>query len=96
LTAAVVARHEPEVGCVLGHEVGVLRVLTDRGEVRASYSGRMLGVLARDRSCAPEPGEWVALRRWPDGPVTVEGFVSRLPREPALAPVVRLRPRSAR
>jgi hypothetical protein len=96
LTAAAVARHEPEVGCVLGAEVGVLRVLTDRGEIRATYSGRMLGALARDRSCAPQVGEWVALRRWPDGPVTVEGLVWRPPPQATLAPVVPLRRRSLR
>jgi hypothetical protein len=91
LTAAAVAPHEVEVGCVLSHEVGVLRVLTDRGEVRATYGSRMLGMLARDRSCAPEPGEWVALRFWPDGPVTVEGLVWRPPTHLTLAPVVPLR-----
>jgi hypothetical protein len=96
LTAEAVARHAPEVGCVLGHEVGVLRVLTDRGEVRATYSGRMLGALARDRSSEPQPGEWVALRRWPDGPVTVEGLVWRPPPPAPLAPVVPLRRRGDR
>ena len=93
MTAAALARHEPEVGCVLGHETGVLLVLTDRGEVRATYGARMLGALARDRACAPEPGEWVTLRRWPDGPVTVEGLVWRPPAPPVLATVVPLRRR---
>ena len=96
MTAEAVTQHAPEVGCVLGHEVGVLRVLTDRGEVRATYSGRMLGALARDRSSAPEVGEWVALRVWPDGPVTVEGLVWRPPARTTLAPVVPLRRRDLR
>jgi hypothetical protein len=77
---------------VLGHEGGVVLVLTDRGRVRATYGSRMLGELARDHSAAPEPGEWVTLRRWPDGPVTVEGLVWRPPTSPTLAPVVPLRP----
>jgi hypothetical protein len=77
---------------VLGHECGVVLVLTDRGQVRATYGARMLGELARDRSCAPEPGEWVTLRRWPDGPVTVEGLVWRPPTPAPLAPVLPMRP----
>lgn len=72
-------RGEAEVGCVLGLDAGVLVVLTDAGAARASYGARMLRVLARDRSCTPEPGEWVVLRRWPDGPVTVEQTLRRTP-----------------
>lgn len=59
------------VACVVRVEVGVLVVLTDRGEVRATLDGRMLASVARDRSNLPEAGDWVALRRWPDGRVTV-------------------------
>jgi hypothetical protein len=90
LTAAPAPRHEEEVGCVLACEIGVLVVLTDVGPVRASYGARMLGQIARDRSGVPEPGEWVALRRWCDGPVTVERTFSRPPVE-TLATVVPLR-----
>ena len=71
---------------MLGSEIGVLLVLTDRGPVRASYGARMLGALARDRSRVPEAGEWVALRRWCDGPVTVESILSR----PAPRPLARV------
>jgi ribosome biogenesis GTPase len=77
---------------VLARETGVLVVLTDHGPVRASYGARMLAAIARDRSRLPDPGEWVALRRWCDGPVTVEDVLNRRP-PPALAPVVPLRPR---
>jgi ribosome biogenesis GTPase len=76
------------VGCVLTRDIGVLVVLTDVGPVRASYSARMLGQIARDRSGVPEPGEWVVLRRWYDGPVTVEATLTRRPSQ--LAPVVPL------
>ncbi len=62
---------------MLAREIGVVVVLTDVGPVRASYGARMLGEIARDRSRVPEPGEWVALRRWCDGPVTVERTLSR-------------------
>ena len=85
LTAVRVPRHEEKVGCVLAREIGVLVVLTDVGPVRASYGARMLGQIARDRSRVPEPGEWVALRRWYDGPVTVERTLSR-PCAETLAP----------
>jgi len=73
---------------VLAREVGVLVVLTDNGPIRASYGARMLGAIARDRSRSPEAGEWVTVRRWCDGPVTVEGVLTRPP--PALATVLPL------
>jgi hypothetical protein len=91
LTVDRVPRHEEEVGCVLTGEIGVLVVLTDVGPVRASYGARMLGQIARDRASVPQPGEWVALRRWYDGPVTVERALSRPPA--ALAAVLLLRRR---
>lgn len=91
MTAVRVPRHEEEVGCVLVHEIGVLVVLTDDGPVRATYGAAMLGRIARDRGCVPQPGEWVALRRWYDGPVTVQRTLTR-----PLAPVVLLRPRRSR
>jgi hypothetical protein len=74
---------------VLGSEIGVLVVLTDHGPVRASYGARMLGAIARDRSRVPEAGEWVALRRWCDGPVTVENILTR-PAPRPLAQVLQL------
>ena len=78
---------------MLAHETGVLVVLTDVGPVRASYGARMLEQIARDRSRVPEPGEWVVLRRWYDGPVTVEAALT--PRPSRIAPVVPLRPSHA-
>jgi hypothetical protein len=79
-----------DVGCVLACDVGVLVVLTDEGTVRASYGAKMLGAIARDRSHVPTAGEWVSLRRWPDGPVTVEGTLG--PANPSpLARVLPLR-----
>ena len=74
---------------MLGSEIGVLVVLTDHGPVRASYGARMLGAIARDRSRVPEAGEWVTLRRWCDGPVTVENILSR-PAPRPLAQVLQL------
>ena len=67
---------------MLAREIGVLVVLTDDGLVRASYGARMLGAIARDRSRSPEAGEWVTVRRWCDGPVTVEDVLTRRSRPP--------------
>jgi ribosome biogenesis GTPase len=92
LTAARASGPRGEVGCVLDCEVGVLVVLTDDGPVRATYAGRLLCAVARDRTGAPEPGDWVELRRWQDGPVTVEVVLTRHRSQP-LAQVLPLRPR---
>jgi ribosome biogenesis GTPase len=89
LTAVPAPREEQTVGCVLAREIGTLVVLTDGGPVRASYGARMLGEIARDRSRVPGPGEWVVLRRWYDGPVTVERVLT--PRPSPLAQVLPLR-----
>jgi hypothetical protein len=67
-----VSRLDPWVGCVIGGEPGVARVLTDLGEVRASYGGSFLARIARDRTCVPEAGHWVVLRRWTDHRITIE------------------------
>lgn len=77
------SRLAPWTGCVLGCEVGVARVQTDLGEVRATYSGRMLGRIARDRGSAARTGDLVVLRRWPDNRVTIEDVA---PREEPAAP----------
>jgi hypothetical protein len=90
LTSARAARAGVEVGCVLACDIGVLVVLTDEGPVRASYGAMMLGAIARDRSHVPTAGEWVSLRRWSDGPLTVEGTLGRADPSP-LARVLPLR-----
>jgi ribosome biogenesis GTPase len=58
--------------------VGAL-VLTEIGATAATYCASLLVAAARARSAGrlwPKPGDRVALRRWPDGPVTVEGVVA--------------------
>jgi hypothetical protein len=85
---SVLHRIDPWVGCVVACETGIARVLTDRGEVRASYSGSMLGRIARDRQCLAQPGDWVVLRRWRDDRVTIEDVWER---EPRCADVIELR-----
>lgn len=85
---ATSARLDPWLGCVLVVQTGVVVVLTDAGEVRATFGPGMLSRIARDRSCLPGPGDWVVLRRWPDGPVTVEARA-----DGRVAPVIPLRRR---
>lgn len=91
MTAERVAPADSRVGCVVRAGTGVFNVLTDDGEVRASLDGAMLGRVARDRSCLPQPGDWVELRCWPDGCVTVLRPLHR-----ALAKVLPLRRTSTR
>ena len=58
--------------------VGAL-VLTELGATAATYCASLLLAATRARSAGrlwPKPGHRVALRRWPDGPVTVEGIVA--------------------
>lgn len=69
-----VGRTRPDsrwVGCVVRVAPGVLTVLTDAGEVRATLDGALLADVARDRTQLPAPGDWVHLRSWPDHRVTV-------------------------
>jgi co-chaperonin GroES (HSP10) len=83
-------RLDPWTGCVIGCETGVAVVQTERGEVRATYSGRMLGRIARDRACAVQTGDRVVLRRWPDDRFTIEDVA---PRVETCAEIIELRPR---
>ena len=59
-------------------EAGAL-VLTTAGAARATFCAQLLLACARARAAGrlwPRPGDRVALRYWPDGPVTVEGVVA--------------------
>ncbi|HEV2637592.1 MAG TPA: hypothetical protein VGX23_20740 [Actinocrinis sp.] len=59
-------------------EAGAL-VLTTTGAARATFCAPLLLSSARARAAGrswPRPGDRVALRYWPDGPVTVEGVVA--------------------
>lgn len=89
MTAAQFATARPWVGCVVRARTGVFEVLTDIGTVRASLAGSMLARVARDRRLLPEAGDWVRLREWPDGRVTVEDCCTA----PAGATVLPLRRR---
>ncbi|WP_229400091.1 ribosome small subunit-dependent GTPase A [Micromonospora okii] len=60
---------------------GVCTVLGADGPVRATLGAAVLAAAARDLTRLPCAGDWVLLRTWPDGPVTVERV---LPRRTAL------------
>ena len=53
-------------------------VLMPWGAARATYCAALLLAAAKAKAGGriwPRPGDRVALRRWPDGPITVEGVV---------------------
>ncbi len=53
-------------------------VLMPWGAARATYCAGLLLAAAKAKAAGriwPRPGDRVALRRWPDGPITVEGVV---------------------
>lgn len=75
MTVARIDRDDPRVGVVLTVRTGVFDVLADGGQVRATLDGSMLAAVARDRSAMPTPGDWVRLRTWPDGRVSVVGLL---------------------
>jgi ribosome biogenesis GTPase len=71
------AAADSRVGRVLRVERGVASVLTEAGEVRTTYGGRMLGWIAQDSTTTPCVGDWAVLRDWPDRRVTLERLVPR-------------------
>ena len=75
------AADDATLGRVARADRGVLLVLTERGPMRCTYGGRLLGTVAADPVGAPCPGDWCVVRHWPDGRATVERV---LPRDTAL------------
>lgn len=56
---------------------GLVTLLVDGAPLRASLGADMLDRIAHDPVTAPCVGDWCDLRRWPDGPVTVERVLPR-------------------
>ncbi|MFG1950796.1 ribosome small subunit-dependent GTPase A [Micromonospora sp. NPDC048830] len=79
--AHVRRRTDQRPGRVARVDRGVCTVLDADGPVRATLGAAVLSAAARDLTRLPCAGDWVLLRTWPDGPVTVE---SVLPRRTAL------------
>ena len=64
-------------GRVARVDKGLATVLTEDGPVRASWSGALLAEIASDAQAGPCTGDWVVLRVWPDGRITVESVLPR-------------------
>lgn len=64
--ARTAAAADAEVGRVVRVDRGLAEVLTERGLVRAGYSGDLLADMASDPVAAPTTGDWVLVRDWPD------------------------------
>ncbi|NDL56247.1 ribosome small subunit-dependent GTPase A [Phytoactinopolyspora mesophila] len=58
-------------------ERGGAEVITDEGQIQATYGGDILAAAAADRSWHPAVGDWVALRYWPDGRITIDAILPR-------------------
>src|SRR4051794_388695 len=56
---------------------GVCTALGASGSIRASLGGAVLNAAASDPRTLPCPGDWVAVRHWPDDRLTVEAVLAR-------------------
>jgi ribosome biogenesis GTPase / thiamine phosphate phosphatase len=64
-------------GLIARVDRGVCEVLTEAGPTRASVAGDVLADAAADPLAMPCTGDWVALRDWPDGRITVAAVLPR-------------------
>lgn len=64
-------------GRVVRADRGVCTVLRADGPVRASVGGGVLVAAAQDAVNLPCAGDWVVVRNWPDGRLTVEAVLPR-------------------
>lgn len=56
---------------------GVTQVITAEGLVRTTLGGAVLDAIAMSPMDAPCTGDWVLVRRWPDGPLTIDMVLPR-------------------
>jgi ribosome biogenesis GTPase len=75
--AAAAYPHAGMPGRVIRVDRGLCSVLTAHGLVRASIGGAVLDLIAADALAAPCTGDWVMVREWPDGPLTIEVVLDR-------------------
>jgi ribosome biogenesis GTPase len=67
--------HRP--GRVARVDRGVCTVLTEAGTTRASLAGAVLAAAAAEPAALPCAGDWVVVRAWPDGRITLEAVLPR-------------------
>ncbi|MGH3446705.1 MAG: GTPase RsgA, partial [Nocardioidaceae bacterium] len=65
------------VGRVVRVDRGICAVVTADGLVRASLGSGVLEAMADDTLSTPCTGDWCVLRKWCDGPMTVERVLPR-------------------
>jgi ribosome biogenesis GTPase len=70
-------RPDQYAGRVTRADRGVCTVLTAHGPDRASVSGGLLAAAAHDPVALPCAGDWVVVRKWPDGRTTLEAVLPR-------------------
>lgn len=80
--ASWAAARDAMLGRVARLDHGVVVVLSERGPLRCTYSGRLLGQVAADPAQAPCVGDWCVVQEWPDRRLTV---VEVLPRRSSVA-----------
>jgi ribosome biogenesis GTPase len=66
-----------EPGRVVRVDRGMCKAITVAGPVRATVGAGVLEACGHDPVEGPCTGDWVVLRSWPDGPVTVEVVLPR-------------------
>jgi ribosome biogenesis GTPase len=77
---ATMTRWESEdsvVGRVARLDRGIALVVTEEGTLRVSLGGDVLAGVAADPGAGPCTGDWVLVRRWPDGRCTLEVVLPR-------------------
>ena len=70
-------RSDLQPGRTVRVDRGVCTVLTAGGAVRASAAGNLLVAAAADAGALPCVGDWLVLRNWPDGRITIEVVLPR-------------------
>jgi len=66
-----------EPGRVVRVDRGMCKTITASGPVRATLGAGALEASGHDPVDGPCTGDWVVLRSWPDGPITVEAVLPR-------------------
>lgn len=56
---------------------GACDALAENGLLRATFSGALLAASSGDPVATPCVGDWIAVRRWPDGRTTAEAVLPR-------------------
>jgi ribosome biogenesis GTPase len=75
--AALPYAQQGRPGRVARVDRGLCTLWGDEGPVRASFGSSVLDAVAADPLQAPCTGDWGLVRRWPDGPITLETVLPR-------------------